>query len=168
MPNIKFNYLYRDGANYKKFNSLVFENSGSISLEDLEALIQSKLIYGEWFYADQWKLPEIFLYTFDFKTDPTWHEFESVEYCDEPANSAFTLAEFVGILRSLWPGTSALYSMRLLLHPAGRSSQWHGGEDCVKDWNGYRLVRNACRRMSVKPDPMIDRGHAQIFSTVYK
>jgi len=99
--NIAFNYVYRDSGNYKKFHAVIFENALSISLEDLEALIQSKLIYGEWFYADQWKLPEIFLYTFDFKTDPTWHEFESVEYCDEPANSAFTLAEFVGILRSL-------------------------------------------------------------------
>jgi hypothetical protein len=101
MPNIKFNYLYRDGANYKNFNSIVFENDRSISLENLETLIKSKLIYGEWFYADQWKMPEIFLSTFDFKIDPTWHEFESVEYCDDPANSTCTLAEFVGILKSL-------------------------------------------------------------------
>lgn len=101
MPNIKFNYLYRDGSNYKKFNSIIFEDDQSISLEELELLIKSKLIYGEWFYADQWKIPEIFLSTFDFKIDPTWHEFESVEYSDEPDNSTFTLAEFVGILKSL-------------------------------------------------------------------
>jgi len=101
MPNIKFNYLYRDGGNYKKFNSVIFENDQSISIEDLEALIKSKLIYGEWFYADQWKVPEIFPSTFDFKTDPTWHEFESVEYCDELVNSTYTLAAFIGILKSL-------------------------------------------------------------------
>jgi len=46
-------------------------------------------------------VPEIFLSTFDFKIDPTWHEFESIEYSNEPANSAFTLTEFVGILKSL-------------------------------------------------------------------
>lgn len=94
MPNIKFNYLYRDGGNYKNFNSIIFENDQSISLEDLEALIKSKLIDGEWFYTDQWKVAEIFLGTFDFKIDPTRHEFESVEYSNEPANSTFTLAEF--------------------------------------------------------------------------
>lgn len=101
MPNVKLNYLYRDGANYKNFNSIIFENDQAISLEDLEVLIKSKLVYGEWFYADQWKVPEIFLITFDFKIDPTWHEFESVEYSDEPADSTFTLAGFVSTLRSL-------------------------------------------------------------------
>lgn len=99
MPSIKFNYLYRDGANYKKYNSIIFENDLSISLEGLEAVIKSKLIDGEWFYADQWKVPEIFLSTFDFKIDPTWHEFESVEYTDEPTNSTFTLVEFIEILK---------------------------------------------------------------------
>jgi len=101
MPNIKFNYLYRDSANYKNFNSIIFENDQSASIEDLESLFKSKLIDGEWFYADQWKVAEIFLGTFDFKIDPTWHEFESVEYSNEPANSTFMLAEFVGILSSL-------------------------------------------------------------------
>jgi hypothetical protein len=100
MPNIKFNYLYRDGGNYKNFNSIIFEDHQSISLEELELLIKSKLIDGEWFYAEQWKIPEIFLSTFDFKIDPTWHEFESVEYANEPVNSTFTLSEFVGILKS--------------------------------------------------------------------
>jgi hypothetical protein len=101
MPNIKFNYLYRDGANYKSFNTVTFENDHPFSLEDLKALIKSKLFDGQWFYADQLKVPEIFLSTFDFKIDPTWHEFESIEYSNEPANSAFTLTEFVGILKSL-------------------------------------------------------------------
>jgi len=101
MQNIKFNYLYRDGGNYKKFHSVIFENDQSVSIEESESLIKSKLIDGEWFYADQWKVAEIFLSTFDFKIDPTWHEFESVEYSNEPANSTFTLAEFVGILKSL-------------------------------------------------------------------
>ena len=101
MPNIKFNYLYRDGGNYKKFNSIIFENEESSSLEELELLIKSKLIDGEWFYADQWKIPEIFLSTFDFKIDPTWHEFESVEYTDEPSNSTFSLADFIETLKGL-------------------------------------------------------------------
>jgi hypothetical protein len=95
MPNIKFSYLYRDSANYKKFNWVIFNNASSISIEELETLIRAKLIYGEWFYADQWKLPEIFLDSFDFKIDPTWHEFESVEYSDEPADTLSDLIELI-------------------------------------------------------------------------
>ncbi|MDB5015400.1 MAG: hypothetical protein JWQ84_232 [Mucilaginibacter sp.] len=80
MPNIKFNYLYRDSANYKKFGYVVFSNHNNIELSELESLIRSKLIYETWFYADEWNLPELFLEHCDFRFDPTWHEFESVEY----------------------------------------------------------------------------------------
>ncbi len=98
MPNIKFSYLYRDSANYKKIDWVIFNNTLSISIEELETLIKSKLIYGEWFYADQWKLPEIFLSSFDHKIDPTWHEFESVEYTDEEPNSAIKISEFIQLI----------------------------------------------------------------------
>lgn len=103
MPNIKFNYLYRDGGNYKVFNSIIFENNPQISLNELNALIKSKLIYGEWFYAEEWKLPELFTEYFDFKIDPTWHEFEGLEYTDEPPNVEFTITDFVNNLASLNP-----------------------------------------------------------------
>ena len=98
MPNIKFNYLYRDSGNYKVFNSVIFKNDQSISLKELDELIKSKLIYDEWFYAEQWKMPELFNDYFDFKTDPNWHEFESVEYADKPANSVISLKEFMDIV----------------------------------------------------------------------
>jgi hypothetical protein len=96
MPNIKFNYLYRDCANYKNFNSIIFKNDLSFSIEELETLIKSKLIDSEWFYADQWKLPELFSSCFDYKIDPTWHEFEGLEYTEEASNS--TLAEFIDVI----------------------------------------------------------------------
>jgi len=98
MSNIKFNYLYRDGGNYKTFNSVIFKNDPSISIKELGNLIRSKLIYAEWFYAERWKLPELFTGYFDFKTDPTWHEFESVEHTDEPVNSSIPLKEFIEIV----------------------------------------------------------------------
>ena len=101
MPNFKFSYLYRDSANYKKFDLVIFNNAPPISIEELETLIKSKLIYDQWFYANQWNLPEIFVDSFDYKIDPTWHEFESVEYTDEPANSEFILAKFIDTLKNL-------------------------------------------------------------------
>jgi hypothetical protein len=75
MPNIKFNYLYRDSANYKKYGFVIFTNPDDIELSEIEVLIRSKLNDGEWFYADEWGLPELLLETFDFRVDPTWHEF---------------------------------------------------------------------------------------------
>jgi len=101
MPNIKFNYLYRDSANYKKLDWVIFKNDLPIGIDELETLIRSKLIDGQWFYADQWQLPEIFLASFDFKIDPTWHEFESVEYTDGAANSAITFSEFIQFLKNI-------------------------------------------------------------------
>ncbi len=100
MPNIQFNYLYRDSANYKKYGSVIFVNPDEFDLSYIESIIKSKLIYGEWFYADQWKLPELFLETFDFRIDPTWHEFESVEYRDEPPNSITSVNAFIELITS--------------------------------------------------------------------
>jgi hypothetical protein len=93
MPNIKFNYLYRDSGNYKKFSSVIFYNPNNIELTELEKLIKSKLIDGLWFYADEWKLPELFTEYLDSRIDPIWHEFESIEYIDEPENAPFGLNE---------------------------------------------------------------------------
>jgi hypothetical protein len=98
MPNIKFNYLYRCSGNYKKISSIIFSNPDHVELSELETLIKSKLIYGEWFYAEEWKLPEVFTDMVDFRVDPTWHEFESVEYVDEAPNGAFDLKAFVKII----------------------------------------------------------------------
>jgi hypothetical protein len=98
MPNIKFNYLYRDSGNYKKFSSIIFSNRTDIELLELETLIKSKLIYNEWLYAEEWQLPEVFTDIVDFRIDPTWHEFESVEYTEEPANSTIPLSELITII----------------------------------------------------------------------
>ncbi len=98
MPNIQFNYRYRCSGNYKKFISVVFANPDGVALPELEKLIQSKLIYGEYFYAAQWQLPEVFTDIIDFRIDPTWPSFESVAYTDEASDTGISLAEFMGII----------------------------------------------------------------------
>jgi len=98
MPNIQFNYFYRCSGNYKKFISVIFSNPGNIELSELETLIKSKLIYGEYFYATQWQLPEVFTDKIDFRIDPTWYEFESVAYTDAAADSGISLAGFTEVV----------------------------------------------------------------------
>jgi hypothetical protein len=95
MPNVKFNYLYRCSGNYKKFTSVIFSNPDEFDLTELEALVKSKLIWDTWFYAEEWKLPEIFTDIVDFRVDPTWHEFESMEHTNEVANTPLNIEEFI-------------------------------------------------------------------------
>jgi hypothetical protein len=98
MPNIKFNYLYRDSGNYKRFNSVIFANPDNIDLLELEVFIKSKLIDETWFYANEWNLPEVFTKIIDFRIDPTWHEFESVGYTVERASRNTELNKLMEIL----------------------------------------------------------------------
>ncbi|WP_345105079.1 hypothetical protein [Mucilaginibacter panaciglaebae] len=86
MANIKFSYLYRDSGNYKKHGSVVFTDNGASSLLDIESSIRFKLIDELWFYANDWQVPTLFPDSFDPYNDPTWHEFESVKFTNEPAN----------------------------------------------------------------------------------
>jgi len=101
MPNIKFNYLYRDAGNYKKFSSVIFANPQNIELSVVEDLIGSKLISHHWFYADQWQVSDLHSGTWNNELDHTFHEFESVEYTDEVADSSRNLTFFINILKSL-------------------------------------------------------------------
>jgi hypothetical protein len=101
MPNIKFNYLYRDAGNYKNFNSIVFNNPQNIELSVLDYWIRSKLISHHWFYVDQWQVPDLHFGTWDNELDHTFHEFESIEYTDEAANSEKDLTSFIQILEKL-------------------------------------------------------------------
>lgn len=101
MPSIKFNYLYRDSGNYKKYGFVIFSNPQNIELSEIDPLIRSELIDGEWFYAEDWRVPEIFLETFDFKTDPTWHQFENVEYSEASENESEDIAAFIMRIKNI-------------------------------------------------------------------
>jgi len=99
--SIKFNYLYRDAANYKNLNSLIFNNPESVTLSTIQDLIKSKLIGDSYFYADQWQVPDLHFGTWDNEFDHTFHEFESVEYTNEAADSVRDLVSFINILKAL-------------------------------------------------------------------
>jgi len=83
MPNFKFYYHYRDGANYKNHSCIIFNNPNNLLLADVELIIQQKLIEDTWFYADKWNLPDLHFDKWDNEIDHTWHEFESIELTDD-------------------------------------------------------------------------------------
>ena len=98
MANIKFSYLYRDSTNYKKHGSVVFPNPGNYGLSEIEELIRSKLIDELWFYANEWQVPDLFLESFSPYDDPTWHEFESVEFTNDKVNCLQPVASEIATL----------------------------------------------------------------------
>ncbi len=95
MPNIQFNYMYRDGANYKNHDEVIFSNPDGLSLEFVDATIRGQLIDGEWFYVERWKMKDLHFPKWDGDIDVLWHEFKSTEYTDEEATDTRTIAEFL-------------------------------------------------------------------------
>ena len=98
--NIKFSYLYRDSGNYKRFGDVIFSNPNNLTILDMEHLIRSKLIDGEWFYAQDWGLPNLHFEDWDEDLDHGFHEFESLSYSKENSNSKISLSDFFKILQS--------------------------------------------------------------------
>jgi len=92
MANIKFSYLYRDSCNYKNYISLILANPDNVDLDELKNPVNSKLIYHTWFYHNKWQLPNLRFEDWCFEVDPTWHEFESIQYTDESPNTSILLA----------------------------------------------------------------------------
>jgi hypothetical protein len=97
MPNIKFNYRYRDGANYKNHSFVVLNNPTDIALANIENSIREKLIDDIWFYADKWNLPDLHFGTWDNEADHTWHEFESIELTDETGD--MDISNFISAIK---------------------------------------------------------------------
>ncbi|MDN3581923.1 hypothetical protein [Mucilaginibacter flavus] len=98
MANIKFNYQYRDGGNYKKCGSMVLANPTGLGLAELSSLIRSKLIDQTWFYAADAGIPDLIPNTFNPETDSTWHEFESIEFTAAPVSMKIDVLGFVELL----------------------------------------------------------------------
>lgn len=62
MNNTKFNYLYRDASNCKKWGSVIFSGT-PYDLEAFETEFKAFLSDGDFFIASQIDVPEVFLST---------------------------------------------------------------------------------------------------------
>ena len=98
MKNIRFHYLYRDVANYKNFNSIILINDLKMRFLEIDGLINSHLIAGSYFYANEWRLPDLHFGTWDNEFDHNFHEFECIENTDDISEQVFLLSEFKALL----------------------------------------------------------------------
>jgi hypothetical protein len=87
MNNIKFNYLYRDGSNYKSWNYVVFSNPDDLSVDEVEEKLTNAFLPDQLFIASQISIPEKFLFAKGkfTKYDHCFHEFDCLEICQEPS-----------------------------------------------------------------------------------
>jgi hypothetical protein len=93
--NIRFNYLYRDGGNYKQYGSFVFSNPHHRASREVEQSIRSALIDGEFFNVSQWQLPDLREQEWDDELDHDWHEFESVQEIEDDGNAYPSIDDFL-------------------------------------------------------------------------
>lgn len=99
MNNIKFNYLYRDGANYKSWGEVIFTNPEQLSLDTIETKLIGTFISEQFFIASQISVPERFLFLDGkfTKFDHCYHEFDCVEICQDKPNDVLdrSIADFL-------------------------------------------------------------------------
>jgi hypothetical protein len=99
MDNIKFNYLYRDAGNYKKWAEVVFSNPDGLTLESMTAALRDAFLQDGLFVAHQIRLPETFLATEGNATsdDHCFHEFDAVEISLEVPNDSHSrsISQFI-------------------------------------------------------------------------
>ena len=60
MSNIRFVYLYRDGANYKSWGEVVFANPDQLTLDEIENRLSDAFLPDRLFIASQISIPEKF------------------------------------------------------------------------------------------------------------
>lgn len=93
--NIKFNYFYRDGGNYKIYGSEIFPNPECVKVEEIEIKIRTVLIDGEFFEPHKWGLKRLCFEVWNNDLDHFWNEFESLKPTDEPHTVDRTITEFL-------------------------------------------------------------------------
>lgn len=90
--NIRFNYLYRDSGNYKKFGHRDYSNPENLPLVEIEKQIRKHLIDEEFFYPDQAGIPKFRFHR--YIDDYSWYEFCELERV-EGRCSRVTIGELI-------------------------------------------------------------------------
>ena len=99
--NILFCYKYRDGANYKQYNEIVFSNPLKRDVIEIELIIREKLIDGLWFVADDWNIANQFFeeYMWNNEVDHNWHELDGIKETEEEATEKNTIEDFIASIQ---------------------------------------------------------------------
>ena len=71
-----------------------------VYVEEISKLIKDHLIDDEWFYASEWKVPDLHFDNWDSEDDHFLHEFHSLEETyEQPVNDS-TIEDFITTIKS--------------------------------------------------------------------
>ncbi|QNL47884.1 hypothetical protein H8S90_13755 [Olivibacter sp. SDN3] len=96
---VKFSYMYRDGANYKNHGEVIMYNPENLSVIDATHIIHANLIDEMYFYAYELGVPDLHFSHWNNQYDHSWHEFVSLEETQESATTKQSLSEFLNCLK---------------------------------------------------------------------
>ncbi|NTV66363.1 MAG: hypothetical protein HGB06_01510 [Chlorobaculum sp.] len=107
---IRFNYLYRDGGNYKKWGFIDFNNPEGLKIDEISIKLENCFDMGCLFNAKQAEVPEIFLFLDEKYSinadDHCFHEYHSVEVIDASREDidlqSRTIGKFLEDIEMCW------------------------------------------------------------------
>ncbi|GAB5525256.1 MAG: hypothetical protein Roseis2KO_31280 [Roseivirga sp.] len=99
MTNLKFEYLYRDGGNYKQFGYIVLSNPTRLSVSTATKKLSQFLIDGEFFDPSKVGVPALEVYSFDSEIDHEWYEFEKFTETIDPVSHDIDLLNFINLFK---------------------------------------------------------------------
>lgn len=97
--NLKFEYLYRDGGNYKQFGHIVLSNSTQLNVTDATKRLREYLIDGEFFEPSKVGVPALEVYEYDPEIDHQWYEFEKFTETTDPVSHDIEVLHFIHLFK---------------------------------------------------------------------
>lgn len=93
--NVSFEYVYRDGANYKNWGEVIFESTSGLDLDELEKQIIRGLIDGQNFVAEKVAVPALYFSNYDADIDHSWHKFIGISWTSKTPTQSSSIEEFI-------------------------------------------------------------------------
>ncbi len=107
--NVRFEYLYRDGGNFKRWGEVVFSNTNNIDADSLAAIAE-KALRMEHLYlvASDMDVPDLHFADHIEILDHGWHEILAFHLTEDAPNDAQT-RDFETFIESLLRASHGLH-----------------------------------------------------------
>lgn len=110
--NVRFEYLYRDAGNFKRWGEIVFSNANNIGQETLAVISSVALpLDSIYFLPDRVGIPNLHFEEWIKDLDHDWHEIHSFDLCDDIPND-LQARDIEIFLQSLFHCTATSFQSR--------------------------------------------------------
>lgn len=99
--NLRFEYLYRDAGNFKRFGSAILASRDNVSIDSAKERLGRVLIDGAFFAAEKVGLPSLRFDDFLPHLDHGWHEFFALTEEEEGELQELAFSDFKSFVSAL-------------------------------------------------------------------